>query len=216
VAMRASGIGLEDVIRANLKKVRGRFLPLDFKTLPNFDSSFPLEEQLPTEFEFIIKERRNGQSYLSLNGVNVGDSLTDNIAGDDGYRFHDVFHMANSAILHWSPVTRSLLKIKRKSDDLADRTEDSGRAIVIEEGLSAWIFAHAKKRQMFEGADSVSLDLLKGISEFVSEYEVRACPLALWERAILQGYEAFRKLRAAREGIIVGNRTQRTILFRPL
>jgi hypothetical protein len=52
-----------------------------------------------------------------MNGV-VGDPLTDNIADRDGYRFHDVFHFAHPAVLHWSPTFRALVKRKRKSDPL--------------------------------------------------------------------------------------------------
>ncbi|MCY4258679.1 MAG: hypothetical protein OXC91_00250 [Rhodobacteraceae bacterium] len=41
-------------------------------------------------------------------------------------------------------------------------------------------------------------------------------PLKLWEKAILQGYEAFRRLRRHQSGYIVGSRTERTLEFRPL
>ena len=41
--------------------------------------------------------------------------LQDNIRDPDGFRFHDVFHFAHAAVLHWSPTFRSLIKRKRKS-----------------------------------------------------------------------------------------------------
>jgi hypothetical protein len=44
-----------------------------------------------------------------MNGVFIGDPLTDNIRDPDGYRFHDVFHFARAAILHWSPTFRALI-----------------------------------------------------------------------------------------------------------
>ena len=36
----------------------------------------------------------------------------------DGYRFHDVFHLACAAVLCWSPVTRRNLGRKRRTDPL--------------------------------------------------------------------------------------------------
>jgi hypothetical protein len=42
----------------------------------------------------------------------------------------------------------------------------------------------------FEGQESVSFDVLKTVSQFVSGYEVDACPLKLWEDAILS-YKPF-------------------------
>ena len=88
---------------------------------------------------------------MRLNGVFVGDPLTDNIRDPDGYRFHDVFHFAHAAILHWSPTFRALLKQKRKSNPKVDEAQDGGRAIVVEEGLTAWVFARAKELNYFEG-----------------------------------------------------------------
>ena len=215
-ACASAQVDLDAALRRNAQKVSSRFLPPDFSRLPKFDERFSLDERLPEQFEFHITQRRNGQAYISLNGVFVGDPLGDNMENEDGYRFHDVFHMANAAILHWSPVLRALLKRKRKSCKATDTTEDSGRAIVVEEGLSAWLFARAKEHRMFDGAESVSFDILKRISEFVQGYEVAECPLVMWERAILQGYDAFRRLSEAKTGIILGDRRLRTVSFRPL
>ncbi len=153
------------------------------------------------------------QGYLRWNGVFIGDPLTDNIGDPDGYRFHDVFHFAHAAILHWSPTFRALIRQKRKSDSRFDEGQDGGRAIVIEEGLTAYIFACAKELSFFEHQSSISFDLLKTIGKFVQGYEVERCPLRLWERTILQGYSVFRLLRANNGGTVVGDRTSRTILY---
>jgi len=215
-AVQASGISFAKVATANLSKTRGRFLPPDTATLPTFDANFPVDEQIPHDFEIIIKERKSGQSCLQMNGVFIGDPLSDNILDPDGYRFHDVFHFAHAAILHWSPTFRALIKHKRKSHAVTDEAQDSGRAIVVEEGLSAFIFSRAKQLDFFEGQDGVSFDLLKTISQFVSGYEVEACPLKLWESAILQGYDVFRQVRANKGGVVIGSRTSRRISYKPL
>jgi NTP pyrophosphatase (non-canonical NTP hydrolase) len=215
-SMNAAGISLADVASANVRKVRGRFLPPIAAELPDFDARFGEDEQLPREFAIEIRQRAGGKSVLAMNGVVIGDPLTDNIADRDGYRFHDVFHFAHAAVLHWSPTFRALLKRKRKSDPVVDETQDSGRAIVVEEGLSAFVFSHAKTLSLFEGQSSVSFDLLKIIRQFVDGYEVEACPMKLWEDAILQGYDVFRHVKKNEGGIVCGDRTRRKLAFRPL
>jgi hypothetical protein len=203
------------VVQANISKVRGRFVEPDIERLPTFDSEFPAHERIPDEFEISIRERGIGRTYLEWNGVFIGDPLTDNIADKDGYRFHDVFHMAHAAILHWSPTFRALIKHKRKSNPKFDDEQDGGRAIVVEEGLTAWIFSQAKEQNFFS-AGQLTFDLLKGVRQFVSGYEVQDCPLKLWETAILQGYDVFRQLKENKGGTIVANRTTRRIEYKPI
>lgn len=217
-ALRASELAFSDVARGNLMKARGAFLVPQLSDLValDFDREFPVEEQLPREFKIRVNQRGSGKSYLQWNGVFIGDPLTDNIADPDGYRFHDVFHLAYVAILHWSPVIRALIKQKRKSQQKYDEGQDSGRAIVVEEGLTAWIFSRAKELNFFEDQERVSLGILKTIGEFVSGYEVEKCPPKLWEKAILDGYAVFRQLKANQGGWIIGNREERTINYMPL
>jgi NTP pyrophosphatase (non-canonical NTP hydrolase) len=215
-ALKAARVTFAEVVRMNIAKTTGRFLAPNYADLPTFDSAFSEEERLPEHFEITIDQRMNGRSYLRLNDVFVGDPLTDNILDPDGYRFHDVFHFAHAAILHWSPTFRSLIKQKRKSDARVDDAQDGGRATVVEEGLTAWVFARAKKLNYFEGQKSVSFDLLKTVQQFVAGYEVEVCPLSLWEIAILRGYEVFREVKRHKGGIIIGYRSTRTIEYAPL
>lgn len=215
-SLNAAGISFADIASANIRKVRGRFLPPVISELPQFDEAFGEEERLPGEFEIEIRQRAGGKSVLVMNGIVIGDPLTDNIADRDGYRFHDVFHFAHAAVLHWSPTFRALLKRKRKSDPIVDETQDSGRAIVVEEGLSAFVFSHAKTLDLFKGQSSISFDLLKTVRQFVDGYEVEACPMKLWEDAILQGYDVFRHVRTNEGGIVRGDRTRRKLEFRTL
>jgi len=105
-ALNAARVTFAEVVRKNLIKTVGRFLPPDYPNLPDFDRNFPEEEQLPRQFEITIDQRASGRSYLRMNGVFIGDPLTDNILDPDGYRFHDVFHFTHAAILHWSPMYR--------------------------------------------------------------------------------------------------------------
>ena len=215
-SLNCAGISLATVASANVRKVRGRFLPPVVSELPEFDARFAEDERLPEQFEVSIRQRSGGRSVLEMNGVVIGDPLTDNIADRDGYRFHDVFHFAHAAVLHWSPTFRALLKRKRKSDPEVDEAQDSGRAIVVEEGLSAFVFSQAKSLALFEGQTSLSFDLLKTVRQFVEGYEVDACPLKLWEDAILQGYDVFRRVRKEGGGMVLGDRARRRVEFRTL
>ena len=215
-AVQTARVPFAQIVRTNINKAQGRFLEPEFARLPTFDSAFPEEERLPEKFEIKFTQRRSGQCYLQWNGVFIGDPLTDNSLDADGYRFHDVFHFAHGAILHWSPTFRALIKQKRKSDPEYDEAQDGGRAIVVEEGLTAWIFSCAKNLNFFEGQSSLSFDLLKTVHQFVRGYEVESCPLRLWERAILEGYNVFRQLHANNGGIVVGDRAARRITYVPI
>ena len=215
-ALQASQLTFSRVVNRNIAKTRGRFLEPDRHVLPVFDSEFGEDERLPSRFEIHVRQRKSGQSSLQWNGVFIGDPLTDNMLDPDGYRFHDVFHFAHAAVLHWSPTFRALIKHKRKSDKVIDEAQDGGRAIVVEEGLSAWLFTRAKELRFFEGQTSLSFDLLKTVNQFVQGYEVQACPLRLWEDAILQGYAVFRDVRAQNGGVVIGDRAARTLRFRSL
>lgn len=214
--VQAAEVPFAEIIHSNIKKVRGRFLKFNLADLPDFDRDFPPEEKLPEHFEIEIIQRMKGKSYMRWNGVFIGDPLTDNIMDPDGYRFHDVFHLSYAAILHWSPIFRGLIKQKRKSRPEIDEGEDGGRARVVEEGLSAWIFSRAKHQNFFEGQEFLSFDLLKVVQGFVRGYEVEKCPLSLWEHAILEGYKVFGEVRKNKEGIVIGDRSTRTIKYKPI
>ena len=204
------------IVNTNIEKVCGRFLKPDYRELPVFEEGLHEEEKLPQEFEIEIRQPKNGQSYMKWGDVKIGDPLTDNIPNEDGYRFHDVFHLSYAAILHWSPIIRRILKLKRKSDLRIDEAEDGARATFLEEGLSAWIFSYAKDLNFFENRKQLSFDLLKNVQKFVKGYEVERCPLYMWERAILDGYAVFREVLKNNGGIVIGNRDKRTITYKPL
>jgi hypothetical protein len=185
---------------------------------PLFDIDDDEEERLPRIITMDVLERKNGsKAYVRLkcNGINIGDRLTDNRADQDDYRFHDVFHLAYAAVLGWSPVTRALFKVKRKSRSQIDENEDGARAVLIEEGISTWVFNHASKLNYFEGIGHLDYPLLKAIGQQVSGYEVEKCPLWMWEKAILDGYGVFRNLRKYRKGIVTANLNERSISFKP-
>ena len=123
------GLSLVDVAAGNLQKVNhGWARPLG--SSPLSEGVWPQSEQLPACFDAWLSDQ-GGCVTMSFS-VGDGrmqitpDSLTDNAYDPDGYRFHDVFHLAYAAVLDWSPVTRSLLQRKRKSNPQVDEVEDGG------------------------------------------------------------------------------------------
>lgn len=201
-----SGVTLEIAAFKNLQKIFDRWPHERVYPAPSDDDK-DAEEQLPRKMEIDVYERTvRGQVYVfqRSQGVYVGDRLTDNALEPDDYRFHDVFHYAYVAVLGWSPVIRALLRRKRKSDPKLDDAEDGARAILIEEGVTSWLFGQAQQLNFFEGVKrgGLPLDMLKHVRQFVAGYEADRCPLWLWEEAILQGYAAFRFLQKNRRGRI--------------
>ena len=214
-AAHEAGITLEEAACENLKKISDRWPPCRIPQ-PLFDRKFPVHEQLPRLIVVEITEIEiNGRKMARLihDGQPLGDPLTDNRSDDDDYRFHDVFHLAYAAYLGWSPMLRRMLKVKRKSDPSVDEIQDGARAILIEEGITTWIFNHAQRLKLFSEMTSLDYGLLKSIRRFVSGYEAEACPLWLWEEAILQGYSVFRAICKHRGGRITASLNERSIRF---
>ena len=211
-----AAVSLADCARHNLAKIVNRW-PNVREYGPLFDEDDDPAEQIPRQIVIDIRERVIGaKSYVRMqcNGINIGDPLTDNKETEDDYRFHDVFHFANAAVLGWSPVIRALFKVKRKSRPRVDETQDGARAILIEEGIATWVFNHAHRLDYFENIKNLDYSLLKAIRELVTGYEVQSRPLWQWEEAILQGYGVFRQLRKNRGGVFVADLVARTISYR--
>lgn len=217
-AAAAEGVCLGDAASRNISKREDRWR-INSCLPPPKDDDFHIDERLPRNMRVLIYEREiNGTKYVfqKIGCVLLGDRLTDNHDPNDDYRFHDVFHLAHAAVLGWSPTTRALLKIKRKSNKSIDENEDGARANLIEEGLTTWVFETAKQNNFFANTPQLGLDLLKEIKRFVRGYEADSLPMWLWESAILQGYNVFRELQLARCGAVIMDLQNRRISFEPM
>ena len=218
-------LSLKEVAQQNLQKITDRWRvshdEAHQERSPNdhFDSNYPLEEQLPREFEIEVRPveghpAREPRIELYWNGARVGDRLGDNTYDDTGYRFHDVFHLANAAVLGWSPVARSkFFDRKRKSSPSVDNVEDGGRAIVIEEAIAAYMFAYASVHNYLEGVTSLDFHALKIFRAFTAGLEVADRPLWEVEEAVLQGVAAWRQLKQHGGGILRGSLTERSLTY---
>lgn len=211
-------VSLAESAAANLSKNRSRWPGESVQYLPLFDTGGSEEERLPRLIEMDFLEKQAGERLFVLqrcNGIYIGDRLTDNRVEKDDYRFHDVFHLAYAVHLGWSPVLRTLFKVKRKSDPEIDENQDGARAIILEEAIAAWIFTHAQANNLYANVKVGKLDysLLKQIHRLVDGYEVYQCPMWQWERAILDGFAAFRSLKNERRGTVVANLDDRTLKY---
>ena len=206
------GLTLEEVAEFNLNKTgrRWQFAVAGEGQTRLFDEDFPLSERLPRQMDIAIEEE-SGIAITTIDGAKYGNPLTDNRYDDDGYRFHDICHLSYASILGWSPTLRALLRRKRKSDPKIDEVEDGGRAIVIEEGISAMVFSYAERRNFLEGAEGVDYDLLRTIKEMTSHLEVSARTEGEWERAIMTGFDIWRQVKAQGKGRIHADLEQGTI-----
>lgn len=162
-------------------------------------------EKFPRQFTITfteIVERGRVEVRAQMDGRLLGAELTDNAYDDDGYRFHDVFHIANAAILGWSPVLRGLMRIKRRSLPKIDEVEDGGRAAVIEEGVVALAFDYARGHQFLQGISDIDTSVLRTIQGMCGHLEVATRPLTLWRKAILEGFKVWREVVKNRGGIV--------------
>ncbi|WP_327250944.1 nucleoside triphosphate pyrophosphohydrolase family protein [Streptomyces sp. NBC_01244] len=193
-------LSLEDIAAASLEKAKDRWRATPDSERPSFDTAYPPHEQLPrrTIVTFTPTPQPDGRTVIVVtreDGATAGSPLTSASHVEDDYRFHDAFHLAHAAVLGWSPVSRFLLGCKRRSRPGVDEAEDGGRAIAIEEGISALVFSYASRHHYFENVRHVDHELLTTIDHMTAHLEVSVLRAADWEKAIMVGYEAWRQLR---------------------
>jgi hypothetical protein len=181
----------------------------------HFDDGFPPGEQIPRimEVKLWAEPGRHGETVrMTVNGLRVGDPLTDNGWTETGYRWHDTLHLAHAACLGWSPILRSLAGLKRRSDPAVDHIEDGGRAAVADEAISWAVFCRARENGWYEetGPDVTLLDQVR---EMTYALEVSACGRDAWERAITSGMACLRQVWRHRGGVLRGDLTAGTLEF---
>ena len=196
---------LETVAEANLAKCQSNWAPAEAadSVFGRFDGGYPSTEQFPECFVVTLQEVVDGDVLrvtASRDGVQMGQTLTDNAHADDGYRFHDVFHLALAAGLGWSPVSRRNLGLKRKSRPAVDEVEDGGRAIVIEEGITAMLFSYAVEHNWLRGVSRVDHEVLRMVKKMTAHLEVRSCSLGEWEATVLMACPIWRVIVERRGG----------------
>jgi NTP pyrophosphatase (non-canonical NTP hydrolase) len=209
-------LSLDGIAEANLAKTRARYQTS--KANGKLDERYGEVERFPRKFSVTFQEKIIGpraEVTAYLDGRVVGATLTDNSYADDGYRFHDVFHVAYAAVLGWSPILRKLMQRKRRSDPRVDEVEDGGRAGVIEEGIAALAFDYARRHKFLDGVHDIDADLIRTIRDMSSHLEVSCQPESLWRKAILEGFSVWRSVVEAGGGTITADLDNQSITFTP-
>jgi NTP pyrophosphatase (non-canonical NTP hydrolase) len=219
---RLYNLSLDNIAEANkekvaLRRMRGAPTPLHDENVDRAD------ERFPRKFEIAFLTVGKGHSRMYMNGRQIGDELTDNSYEADGYRFHDVLHIANVAILGWSPVLRSVLRLKRKYNLQIDEVQDGARATIVEEAIVKVIHSegvrlagHPMERvQFFSQRSDITFRLLNLIHIFVAGLEVEKNKYWEWEDAIMAGHRVFYELNQEEQGTVSVDLDTRTITFRP-
>jgi NTP pyrophosphatase (non-canonical NTP hydrolase) len=209
-------LDLDAIAAQNLTKTRDRWPPDGSEPVYRLlDEDYAEAERLPRRFTCEIREERSsgGKARIvqTIDRVSAGDPLQDNSHDPDGYRFHDVFHLAHAAKLGWSPVLRGkLLKRKgqvpedrkRRSNEEINEVEDGGRAIVIDEAVVAYVWEYARRHSFLAGVTTVDYRVLKTIKDLTGGLEVSVRSGHQWEEAILAGYDVWRQVNERRQGVI--------------
>jgi NTP pyrophosphatase (non-canonical NTP hydrolase) len=217
---------LGDIAQKNIEKVSFR---LDrAHPTPLHDEGCLSSQRFPRQFEVAFVTISKGRSRMYLNGRRLGDDLTDNAYDEDGYRFHDVMHIANAAKLGWSPVLRDLMKRKRKADPKVDEVEDGARARIVEEAIVKAVHSEGKRLaeqrgrrepdtplHLFPDRSEITFRFLKFIHSLVAGIEAVKNRYWEWEDAIVCGQDLFYRLRCEEQGTVVVDLTQRSISFKP-
>ncbi len=217
------GLSLDEVAKRNVAKLLRRFGRGEPTPLPDEDA--PSGERLPRNFQVAIVSVGPGRSRMYMDGRRLGDDLTDNAYSEDGYRFHDVMHLALAAKLGWSPVLRKLLGRKRRSDPRTDEVEDGARAGIVEEAVIKAIHAEGVRlaalavrkppaeARLFPDRADMSFAFLKRLETLVAGLEVERSRYWEWEDAVLEGFRIFDCLRRSGRGTVSLDLETRSIGF---
>lgn len=221
---RRCDVDLDEVLGDNLRKTAERFLrPAEPPPHALFDENFDESEQLPRQVDITFVETietDRGAAPVPVvriyRGTSaVGSPLDDNSDDNDDYRFHDALHLGYMAVLGWSPTMRGLLGLKRRSDEDISRIEDGGRSMVLEEGVTAYVFSSATSHSLFATSERVPVDVIKACRKMTAHLEVSRRSSADWEYAILAGYDVFRQLQEHHGGTVHADLIARTLTFSP-
>lgn len=216
-------VTLEEIVSINREKVSFR-MERGVPTALHDEGRAP-HQQLPRAFDIAFVRIAHGKSRMYFEGQRLGNDLTDNAYEDDGYRFHDVLHLALIAHLGWSPVVRGFMKRKRPD---VDEVEDGGRAKVVEELVIKAIHSEGERQvkdrsrcsvkgpvRLFTERSTIPFGLLKTLRTWVSGLEVAKNAFWEWEDAICDGSEIFFQLRQHKQGTVHVDLIARHITFTP-
>lgn len=225
------GVDLDRVAELNCEKLDGIFNLSGKAPTPLHDrgKDVPPRQKFPLKFQISFISTSSTKLQMFYRGRPLGDELDDNSVVQDGYRFHDSLHLANAAILGWSPVLRSLMGLKRKYSPRKDNSEDGARARIVEEAIAKAVHSEAirvgrnegfsddkARTRLFSDKDQIKYDFLKLIMTFAEGLEVQENQSWEWQRAIVEGHRLYVNLHKEKQGTVTVDLKQRQVSFSPL
>ena len=217
-------LSFDEIANYNVQKARSQRIRKH--DTPLHDQDCIESQQFPREFKVQFLAVGERQSRMYWDGHQLGDDLTDNYYKEDGYRFHDVLHLANIACLGWSPVFRGLMHKKRKANPQIDEVEDGARARIVEESILKAIHSEGmeiaeikhpklepKVRPIFSEDVDIPFSIFKLIQRHVKGLEVEKNSFGEWKKAIRNGYEVYKNLAEHGQGTVDVDLTNRKITF---
>jgi len=147
---------------------------------PNAFPDGPIENYLGTGK---VQGCNNGQ---------LGAELTDRTfrEGGDGFRHHDVMHLTLATMVSWSPIIRSLMNRRRRSDHGIDHIEDGPRAQELEENiLNRFGMAIVDGETPHSAAQRLSVEAAHDVRHFLSKRGDRCVHILpeQWHKALMVG-----------------------------
>lgn len=207
------GLKLSDVAQGNLAKTAFLFVGDNVR----LDKGAPRAQRFPDKVAVDFTETGEKVS-IRVDGKPFGDPLDDNAHDSDGYRFHDVFHLAYMTRLGWSPVTRKLLGRKRRYDESIDRVEDGARSVFLEEGISVFVFNQNVRTDddisTFSDRRNIPFGVLSTVKTITKGLEVSCRDISAWRDAIAMGFQNFDKLITHNGGTVTCDLVARKLTFR--
>lgn len=192
--------------------------------------TFELMEVLKTENSSLVSTQQGAERYVRIVKIGligddrddryfIGDPLDDNARVEDGYRFHDVFHLAHATVLGWSPLLRRLLDAKRRGQhhkdgsrygaSYYDQVQDGARAIFTEESLAALVFRSVEVPSE-DGSDGyfdcrrLDAELFRIVKHMVRGLEVEDQSIVVWRHAYERAFRIIEQLKESSR--IIGER----------
>lgn len=218
------GIDMNEVGEKNMEKASAR--QNDGRPTPLHDATAADGQKFPRKLEIEFRSTDPETVEMYWKGERRGDPLRDQYSIKDGYRFHDVIHLANIAVLGWSPVLRDLFRIKREGS--IRQEQDGGRSAVVEELVIKFVHWEAARRAkelhgdlpayerpLFPAGEEIPFSLLKRVRELTSGHEVYKNKYWEWELAIREGYRIFSLLKQHRGGFVTVDLENRSLHFKP-
>lgn len=195
-------------------------------------------KKIPPVFEVHFEEFQKQavpHVRLFIDGVQLGDDLNDNIKGDDGFRYHDAFHLSYLAHTGHSTVIAALLderKAIQKSNlvirnpdciivtDKGERFEFNGqhrfhdKRKKFEEYAALLVMGERQSQLFFDKNGVAKKELYDNLAMFERTLNIRVTSRKKWEAIVREAHENVDHLILNKGGILVCDQTIKKVTYK--